>query len=320
LVGILGSALGLLYSIIKKPLYVAELSFALEDDKSSSGISLGAAAGIASQFGIDLGSSGGGAFNGDNLLELMKSRSMVEKTLLFSIVINNKKQTLAETYIDFTEFRKHNPDLNKITFLPGCDPEKFSLTQDSILGVFYKSIIKSNLSIDKVDKKLSIITIKVTSQNELFSKFFTEVLVKNVSDFYVDTKTKKQVQNVNILQYQTDSVRRELNLAINGVASSSDVNPNPNPALQVIRVPTQRHQVDVEANTAILTELVKNLELAKVTLRKETPLIQVIDKPILPLEKLRLGKAKGIILGGALFSFLAALFLISKKFLTDSLK
>jgi hypothetical protein len=44
--------------------------------------------------------------------------------------------------------------------------------------------------------------------------------------------------------------------------------------------------VDVQANTAILTEeLVKQTELAKVTLRKETPLIQIMNGPILPLTK-----------------------------------
>jgi hypothetical protein len=48
----------------------------------------------------------------------------------------------------------------------------------------------------------------------------------------------------------------------------------------------------------LLTELVKQSELAKVTLRKETPLIQIIDRPILPLAKERFGKAKGIVLGG----------------------
>jgi hypothetical protein len=317
--GILGAALGIVYSYFKKPVYVAELSFALDDEKSSN-LGLGAAAGIASQFGIDLGTSGGGAFNGDNLLELMKSRSMIEKTLLFPITINKQYQTLAETYINFTDFRKNKPELSNIGYLPNADPTKFSLQQDSILGVFYKSIIKANLSVDKVDKKLSIVTVKVSSENELFSKYFTEMLVKNVSDFYVNTKTKKEAQNVNILQHQTDSVRTELNSAIGGVASSSDENPNVNPSLQILRVKSQRHQVDVEANIAILTELVKNLELAKVTLRKETPLIQVIDKPILPLEKLKFGKLKGIVIGGGLFGFLTVLFLLLKKFLKDSLE
>jgi hypothetical protein len=54
------------------------LSFALEEDGGGGGGVLS----LASQFGFDLGTSGGGAFTGSNLIELFKSRSMVEKTLL----------------------------------------------------------------------------------------------------------------------------------------------------------------------------------------------------------------------------------------------
>jgi uncharacterized protein involved in exopolysaccharide biosynthesis len=101
---IIGGAIGLVYAILKKTIYKAELSFALEDEKSSAS-GLGSALGLASQFGIDLG-GGGGAFSGDNLLELMKSRSIVESTLLTPITIKGKTQTLAELYISFNDLRK----------------------------------------------------------------------------------------------------------------------------------------------------------------------------------------------------------------------
>jgi hypothetical protein len=89
-----------------------------------------------------------------------------------------------------------------------------------------------------------------------------------VSDFYIDTKSKKSRENMLILERQTDSIRRELNGAITGVAVANDNTFNLNPALNVRRAPARK--VDVQANTAILTELVKQSELAKVTLRKET--------------------------------------------------
>jgi hypothetical protein len=321
--GIIGGAIGLTYAYLKKPIYKAELSFALDDDKSSSG-GFGSALGLASQFGIDLGgSSGGGAFSGDNLLSLMKSRSMVEKALLSPITLNGKQETLVEYYISFNKIRKTwqtSQKLKNIVFLPNADRSKFSLEQDSILGAFYNTIINSNLVVDKPDKKLSIISVKVSSESELFAKYFTEILVKTVSNFYVETKTKKSVQNVNILQRQTDSVRRELNAAITGVASSSDVNPNANPALQILRVPSLRRQVDVQANQAILTQLVANLEISKMSLRKETPLIQIIDRPVLPLEKKRLGKLQGIIIGGFLSGFLMVIIISARKFFKIVLK
>ncbi|MNY03534.1 hypothetical protein D3C86_1361610 [compost metagenome] len=120
-----------------------------------------------------------------------------------------------------------------------------------------------------------------------------------------------------VLQKQTDSIRAELNGAITGAASASDETFMLNPAMNVRRSPSVRRQVDVQANTAILTELVKQSELAKVTVRKETPLIQVIDRPILPLPKERFGKGKGLVMGGFLAGFLTVLGLIVRRLLKE---
>lgn len=319
--GIIGSALGFTYAYSKKLAYTAELSFALQDEKS--GGSLSGALGLAGQLGIDLGSGAGGEFAGDNILALMKSRSMIEKALLTPISINGKRETLAEYYISFNKLRetwKDNKDslkLVNIHFLPNADRSKFTLKQDSILGAFHKTIVNSSLAVDKIDKKLSIISIKVVSSNEVFAKYFTEFLATAVSDFYVQTKTEKSIKNVAILQRQTDSVRHALNTAISGVAVSVDVNPNPNPSRQTLRVPSQRRQVDVQANTIILGELVRNLEIAKMSLLQETPLIQVIDKPILPLEKTKLSKLISMIVGGIICGVLSILILWFRKLLVD---
>ena len=314
LAGIIGAALGLAYSFSSKPIYTATLSYALEDEKSGGGI--GGALGLASSFGLDLGSSGGGAFSAANLMEFFKSRTMVEKALLSSVVINEKKISLAEMYIQEQEWREKwesKPKLAKAKFVPNADRTEFSREQDSILGVIYTNLMKSVLTVEQKDKKLSIGTITTQFTNELFSKYFTQALVKEVSDFYIETKSKKSRENLLILERQTDSIRRELNGAITGVAVANDNTFMLNPALNVRRAPSARRQVDVQANTAILTELVKQTELAKVTLRKETPLIQVIDQPILPLKMEKFGKAKGIVLGGVLAGFLTVLVLITRR-------
>ena len=314
LAGIIGACLGLAYSFSKKPIYTATLSFALEDEKGGGG--LGGALGLASSFGIDLGGGGGSIFTGSNLTELFKSRAMVEQTLLSPVVVDGKTISLAEMYIQNQEWREkwsEKPKLKDIQFLPNTNRKYFTRVHDSILGVMYQDLSKTGLSVGQKDKKISIITIDVNSTNELFSKYFTEALVKEVSDFYVTTKSKKARMNMDILERQTDSIRRELNGAITGVAVANDNTFGLNPAMNVRRAPSARRQVDVQANTAILTELVKQTELAKVTLRKETPLIQVIDQPILPLKKEKFGKAKGIVMGGFLAGFLIVFWLIVRR-------
>jgi hypothetical protein len=318
LAGIVGAALGLTYSFIKKPIYTATLTFALEDDKGSSGGGLGSALGLASSFGIDLGGGGGSIFTGSNLTELFKSRTMVEQTLLTPVTVSGKVISLAEMYIQDNEWRdkwNDEPKFKNIQFLPNTKRKYFTRAHDSILGVIYQNLSKESLSVVQKDKKISIISMDVASTNELFSLYFCQALAKQVGTFYVETKSKKARMNMEILQRQTDSIRAELNGAITGVAVANDNTFMLNPALNVRRTPSARRQVDVQANTAILTELVKQTELAKVTLRKETPLIQVIDRPILPLSKDGFGKAKGLTIGGFLAGFLTMLGLIVNRLL-----
>jgi len=305
---------GIFFAISSKPIYKADLSFALEDNQSGGGLS--GALGIASQFGLDMGGGAGGAFSGDNLIELMKSRSMVEKALLTPVMIDNKIQSLADYYIivnDLREAWKDKPNLQNISFPLNYDRSKFSRAQDSILSLFHTNLIKNSLTVSKLDKKLSIITVTVKSNNENFSKYFCDKLVREVSDFYVETKTKKSVQNLSILQHQVDSVKRMLTSAIGGVATTSDIYPNANRAKSVLKIPSQTRQIDVQANQAILIEMVKNLEISKISLRRETPLIQIIDTPRFPLEKKQFGKLKSGLIGSILAGLFSVVILILIK-------
>jgi uncharacterized protein involved in exopolysaccharide biosynthesis len=292
----IGGIIGFVYASFQKPTYKAVMTFVLDDAQGGGGMS--SAMGLASTFGIDLGGGGGGGlFTSSNILELMKSRYVVEKTLLNAVPYSNNGKfetiSLAEYYIRVNKLREawsKNPEFKDIQFAATTDRSHFSLQQDSILQTISGSIVKNNLTIAQKDKKVSIISVEVKTENQLFSKLFCEQLAKETSDFYIETKSKKAKINVDILQKQSDSIRGELNGAITGVASAMDNVFNLNTALSSRAAPSKRKQVDVQANTAILTQLVAQLELAKVNLRKETPLIQVIDLPILPLEKEKFNK------------------------------
>ena len=305
----LGSIIGFTYASFQKPSYSATTTFVLEEDKGGGG----GAMSLASSFGFDLGGGGGGLFTSSNIIELMKSRLVVEKTLLNPVQIAGKEISLVEYYLLINKTREgwtKTPPLAKINFPINADRSKFSLEQDSILYSISAGLTKNSLVITQKDKKVSIISLTVNTESELFSKLFCEQLLKETSDFYIETKSKKSRLNVDILQHQADSIRAELNGAITGVATASDNVYNLNPAFNVKRTPSTRRQVDVQANTAILTQLVAQLELSKVSLRKETPLVQLIDRPILPLQKERVSRLKSLITGGILAGFLIVLYLV----------
>jgi len=309
--GLLGSAIGLTYSLLSKPKYIAKLTFVVENEKSNQ---LGAYSGLANMVGVDIG-GGEDLFSSDNIIELVKSRRMIENALLTPADVDGKKVTLIEQYITFRKLRKRwskMPELTNIRYEINCNPSTFSRLQDSIVEIIYNDLIKTTLGVSKPNKKLSIIECTVTTTNELFSKLFLEELIDNVSKFYIETKTKRLKQNVDILQKRADSLSRILTSSTFSIASVTDQNLNP--AKAMVTAGRSRKEIDLQVAGTVYGEVVKNLELAKVTLQKETPLIQVIDSPIYPLKKNKVGKLKGLVLGGLLASFLIITALIGKRF------
>jgi uncharacterized protein involved in exopolysaccharide biosynthesis len=306
----LGGVFGFLYAYRQPVTYKAVLTFALEEGTGGGG----GAMGLASSFGFDIGGSAGGAFSGSNLTELMKSRKLIEKTLLSPVLIDGKIISIAEYYLQINKIRaswNENSDFKKIQFLPNIDRSNFTLQQDSILYNIFKSLISpNNLKIQQKDKKTSITSIEVVNENEKFAKLFCESIAREISSYYTEIKSKKARINLDILQFQTDSIRAELNNAITGVAVASDNVFNLNSAMNIKKTLSSKRQVDVQANTAILNQLVGQLELAKVSLRKETPLLQIIDPPILPLEKDNADKIKFLKLGSFLSGFLTVVYLV----------
>jgi hypothetical protein len=310
---LIGGSIGLVYATLKKPIYIAETSFVLETgDKAGT---MGQYMGLASMIGIDLGGGDGGIFQGDNLLELYRSHKMIEATLMEVPKINPSKR-LIYFYLDESKAReKWKADRS---FLKDIDFDvrkqknsKLQRGRDSVFNEAVKDIRENYLEVGKLDKKLSIIKVIFKSKSEVFSKEFNNELVVKVNEFYVQTKTKKSSENIQILQHKTDSVRAVMNNSISSVAVTIDATPNLNPTRQAQRlVPTQRGQFSAETNKAILGQLVQNLELGKISLLKEAPLIQEIDVPIYPLKVEKVGRLKAIIVG-VFISFCLIIFAIT---------
>lgn len=316
--GFVGIVLGYFYAGSQRPIYTATTTFVLEAGDPGGG--MGQYAGMAALVGIDIGGKSDGIFQGDNLLELYKSRKMIEAALLYPSASDTSK-LLIDSYLEINKVRdlwkEKSPNLLKINFKHMQD-SLLQRSRDSIIQRVVGDINKNNLTVGKLDKKLSIIKVDVKSPNEVFSKEFNEAIVNQVNSFYIKTKTKKSLDNIDILQHKTDSVRAVMNGSISVAASIVDATPNLNPTRQAQRlIPTQRSQFSAETNKAILSQLVQNLEMSKMALMKEAPLIQVVDNPIFPLQKTGLSKLIGGAIGGILLLILGFVALIFTKLFKD---
>ncbi len=90
--------LGIVFAISADKKYTAELTFVVEGQQGSGG-NLGAMSGVASQFGFDIGSSSRATFSQNNILELLKSRGVVEAALMQNRKVNKTNDLLIEHYL-----------------------------------------------------------------------------------------------------------------------------------------------------------------------------------------------------------------------------
>jgi hypothetical protein len=299
--GLIGMFLGALVSIFKKPVFHAETSFVLEEGDTG-GISQ--MSGLASLVGVNLGSLGStsGLFQGDNIMELYKSDRMLGETLLSPF---DQEKLLIDRFVEFEELDKKwasKVDISGMDF--SLERDQFTVAQDSVIQQVSKLIRERQLSVVKPDRKLSIIQVSISSKDEPFAKIFNETLVDKVNTFYLETKTKKTGENLRILQTQADSVRSILDESIAEYATATDRVPNVNPLLNSAQVESRKRQIDVQATAAVYQEIVKNLEIAKVNHRNNSPLIQIIDSPRFPLKRTEIRLVKGIVLGAIIVGLL----------------
>ncbi|MEY4309373.1 MAG: hypothetical protein RL422_1576 [Bacteroidota bacterium] len=280
LCGFLGVVLPLIYRALQKPAYAASTTFILEE-KSATG---GGLAGIASQVGLDLGSLGSGSslFTGDNILDIIKSRVIIEKVLLTPISGSSGK-TLADLYLQFSGMGADLPA--PVSFAIPASASSFvpahSVYQDSVLYVMYEQIAKKNVSVDRLNKKGSIFKIVTVSQNQVFSKNFAERLLKETTTYYVNVKTSTAAANVKRLQARGDSLLRVLNAKSYNAASFQILDPNV--AYKSMSVPAEVSSRDKSIVFSIYAEVTKNLEMSRIALVSQTPVIQLLDVPKYPL-------------------------------------
>jgi hypothetical protein len=308
--------LGLIISFLYPTKYESKLTFIVEQTNESA--SLGALGGLASSFGFGgLAGDNGLYKNKVNLINYMNSRSLIEKSLLSEIP--GTSQTFADRFLNVYQWRSDwndDLDLKKIRFLPEQNRDDFDLKKDSVLFEIYNFTIEEKLlKISVPDEEGSIIAVNYKSIDDTLSRYFPEALLGFVSESYINTKTKLSRDNVEILQHQTDSVRRKLEDALYNSAYQTDEVFGLNPALNVKRVPASKQQIDVRASTVLLEELIKNLELAKVQLKDITPLIEVIDSPRLPLKEYKIKKSLSFIIGSLLGGTLSIFYLLFGRIL-----
>lgn len=296
------------YYFWQTPAYEAKVSFILEE--KSGGLASGLS-GLASSFGVDISgiSGGGNMFSGDNILDILQSRRIINEVLLSRVdsVQGIQKATLADLYFTFSDLGLGSK-YDTLGFAKLHPGSAHPLIHDSILGLIYDRLIKKQIVAERQNKKGSIIAFTVKTPNQQFSKLFAERVVAQTRLLYLSVKTGFMAANVAKLEAKADSILRLANSKAFQLAGQQFLDANE--AYRQAAVPAELSQRDRLLNNTLYGEVVKNLEAARLTLASQTPVMQILDEPVYPLHDARKSLFKLLVLsiGAATVLFLLLTF------------
>lgn len=280
---ILGGVSFGLKAYLATPVYEAKITFMVKEDEGSS------FGGLVSLLGnIGMGNVSKSKFNLNKVMAIAGSQKIIIGSILDTVEINNRKDLLGNFIIEEYDlvdmWRKKNPRMKGFSRLVNGDS---SFIQNQAKKLLYNLIAGEHD--DKLfsmgyDKENTIMSLRITSKSEQVSMELVNSIYNKLSVFYIEQSIEKAQKTVDNLESKAVSLERALVGKEYGLASTIDR------SLGLYRstdaVPQQKLNRDVQINTVMYGEVIKNLEAAKFSLQNSIPIFQPIDEPYYPLKKI----------------------------------
>ncbi|MEM6395423.1 MAG: hypothetical protein AAF741_03685 [Bacteroidota bacterium] len=300
--------------------YSARLTFMLNEDQGG-GSALG---GVLGQFGLGGGSS---EFNLTKVVELSKSRKIVQDVLLDSAVIDEANDVIANHIIDIYDLPGYWADLGMTKFSDVRFGRKEVHTFNRVESKVLQQLIRflnagyaghGPLVSLLTDDGAGILTYRAKTLNEDLSYELSNRLYKELSDFYIEKTTGNPRQTFERLSIRADSLSKALEDAEYKLARTLDASLSL--GLNRDRVVTDQLRREVQILSTMYGEVLRNLAVAEFSLSNATPFFALIDEPMYPLIRNREYWFQRGILGAFIAAFLAVLVVVFRKIILDNLK
>ena len=308
-----------LYSkFTSKAYFPAQLTFMVNEQEGGGG--LGAMAGVLGNFGLGKG----GDLNLEKMLELSKSRKIVQNVLMAKGSVNGHTDYYANHLIKLYDYHEEwiedTTGLKDFLFTDN-EFDEFSRAENKALMSLHARIIGNKLRgieplmQSSVSESTGIMTLKLVSSSEEFSIGFLRTIYEELSAFYINKTIEKQKHTFEAIKTKADSLKTELSSAEYGLANFMDRNRG------LYNKTDQLNQLRLEAKVKMLAaawaKVEEQKEVAEFSLRDRTPVVQAIDLPIPPIKPITKSLIKALATSILLGTFLGLLLIIGRRVYRD---
>lgn len=309
---VLGLLSGLGVEIYKSTntLKKTKIVFVLETESADNGL-----AGLASSLGLGNASSGNSIFSGENFKELLKTKNIYRKAILTKVKVGNKVDYFGNFFLERSDIQNHEWSDLPVDFIAhrfkSGNLDSISIQDKNIINAI-SLYLNDNTDIFLDNPKSTFQTLTVETRNDTLTHVWAQLYLKTITDYYINTKTKKSKELLVIMDKRVDSLRSALYFTQGKLANYNDQNQQI--IFQRARVIAERLQMNSSQLQALYFESLRNYDNLKFSLIKESPLLTIIEDSELPIffVPYRWGK---IIIIGFILGFLLGCFTAYLRYL-----
>jgi uncharacterized protein involved in exopolysaccharide biosynthesis len=306
------TVLGAFYAFSLKEEFVSEGKILPEASGKSSG--LGQYAGLAALAGIDLGSSTGGsdAIRPDLYPDVLNSTDFFLQLLTEKFNDKKNKEWLfSEYYLNEIIDGKIKKEDQKLNFPKSKNYIALNRQTEKNIADLKKRITCS------YDKKTGVIGISVKMPDPVIAANIASFSMKYLTDYIINYRTEKQKRNLDFLAERLSSAKGKYYNTQSKKATYTDQMPLGALRLQSADLQRERIESDYKISSTFYNTLLQKYEEAKLQMQQETPVIQILESPVVP--NLKSEPKKGIIV---IISFILGFFIsiIISLFIHNNLK
>ncbi len=310
-----------LYDAFTSPVvYPGTLTFMVDEDE---GNRLSPFARVLGQVG--LGGGGTGKYNLDKILEISKSRRVLQMALFSKSKVQGKEDYLANHLIRQFEFHEKWEDdttgMKDFLYTDGDVPQ-FSKNENralkALLGLLNGNEDEPGIYATSYDEDTGIMSLGINGRSEDLTINFLDTMFHRLRSFYVEKTIEKSESTYTIIKEKTDSLAQELSSAEYSLAQFMDRNRN---VYSVTEGQLQQSRLTAQVTRlqTMYGEALKNLQISELNLQNKEPFITLIDSPLSPIKAQVPSKLMALIIGGILGCMVGVTFVLGRKVYRDAM-
>lgn len=300
--------IGTVYAFILKEEFISEGKILPEVQSKMSG--LGQYAGLAALAGVDLASASGGgadAVRPDLYPDVLRSTPFFLQLFQERIKDKDNKELTFQNFYTKEVLDGELKEKDQIIKYPQSDSYiSFNRQTEKNIKDLKERIICT------YDKKVGVISIAVKMPDPVVAANVARFSMNYLTDYIINYRTEKQKRDLDFLADRLNAAKGKFYSNQSKKASYTDQMPLSSLRLQSADLQRERIESDYKISSTFYNSLLQKYEEAKLKMQQETPVIKVLEPPVVPNLKSEPKKVIIIIFSffvGVVFSLIFSFFI-----------